>query len=334
MKTKVHSNLLKQQTIHVNPIQEYRKRTDVAFIVIFGIIFWFWISITFQALVYPTVFEFINECDLDCAVIDKKGYILFDVEDIELNFTWIFLLCTVVAGIVAIVYMFLLFQPKIGYAIIYIAVIILFSSIFTNFTGMIMLFKGYSYTIIILFSLFLLLYIVYQTVVLYCFGKVGVKPILKIIEDSCRTLLFYPSCLLFVLFMSVLIILIFSLSLYALKHIPTYYVRKSHIVTYYAIEIFGAIVVVGFITNFTQLVISGFVIDCFWTTNKNLVLGFSVKKNIKRALSYHMGTVSFGSIPLLPNVCAIIQACCCESDTDGIPKNDNIFIRFFSQLLI
>lgn len=102
----------------------------------------------------------------------------------------------------------------------------------------------------------------------------------------CRAILFYPSSLLFVCFMSILIISILSLALFVIKRIPSYYMQDSHVITYCAIEIFGASVAIAFITNFTQIVISGFAIDWFWTKDKNLVSRYFIRKHIDRTFRY------------------------------------------------
>lgn len=47
-----------------------------------------------------------------------------------------------------------------------------------------------------------------------------------------------------------------------------------------------------------------------------------------------MGTIAFGSIPLLPNICAAFHACSCQYDVDDIVKKDNFFIRFISQIAL
>lgn len=49
-----------------------------------------------------------------------------------------------------------------------------------------MMSKGLHYTIIVLLLLFLLLYLVYQTVVLHCFGSIGVEAVFEIVGDACR----------------------------------------------------------------------------------------------------------------------------------------------------
>ncbi|XP_058798837.1 choline transporter-like protein 2 isoform X2 [Phymastichus coffea] len=333
MQTKIQNTVVLNHTLHVNPIQEDRKPTNSLFIFIFSLIFLVWFSVSIQALAYPMHIDRFEDEHKHAIIQKYRIDTQNQIEELEIRFDGRFIFYSVVSASVAIIYMYLLTQT-ISRFMIYLSTILLIIGLVVYVVVSLIIAIPFDHIHrIILFS-FSLVYLLYHSIVLMCLQKIGFKTITDIIKDSCRAVILCPSIIIFTCIMSAIIILVFAFSLYIFKCIALSNNDCSHIIAYCCVDIIGGIIIVSFLINFTQIAISEYTINWFWTDDKNLVTHSFISSSIEKTIGYHMGTVAFASIPLLPNICASFHVCTCQYESDGVIKKENIFIRFISQIAL
>ncbi|XP_058798835.1 uncharacterized protein LOC131668572 [Phymastichus coffea] len=329
MEAKIPSSFLDQQTFYGNPIKEEREPTNTPYITIYSIILFIWLYTIITVINYDTIpLEQLNL---------TREIDLLTIEQMHPRFTWKFPLCTIIGGLITVAYVYFLTQ-SIGRYIVYVGMLLICLTLLL-LIGVFVFASLYLYAgvfgsilIIILFAL-LLLIIAYFIISFRCILNVGNESIFEIISDSCRALRYCPSITIFTCVMSVIIILILTFMVYITKIIIFSNCSDSIFRFYVIINLYCAVTLTNFFTNFTQIVIAGYVIDWVWLKDPTLN-SLSIRHSFDRAFNFHMGTVAFFSIPLLPHIWSIYLVCKSHDSDSNAVKQYNFTTRFFSQLRV